>query len=92
FVTGPSKSEMQDTRSTYYLIDAFDKLYNHQLSKLPSWKAWTAGVEALQTPTRHAFAGKENLHLHNEQIANLATIYQQLKKEYQTTFANKKMK
>ncbi|ANE51344.1 transglutaminase-like domain-containing protein [Flavisolibacter tropicus] len=82
FTTGPSKTQMQESRSTYYLVEAFDKLYNYQLSKLPSWKAWPEGVAALQDPARNAFAGTENLHSNGTQIASLATVYGQLKKEY----------
>jgi len=90
FVTGPSKSDMKESRTAYYLVEAFDKLYNHQLSKLPSWKAWTEGVLALETPARGAFMGKENLHLYDKQIADLATVYQQLRVEYEAACLPKK--
>jgi hypothetical protein len=59
-----------------------DALYNNQLSALPSWPQWVKGLETLSAAAKNAFEGQENLHNHNEEISKLASIYQELKKEF----------
>lgn len=90
FVVDPNqKSRMVENRTLYYMADRLDALYDHQLSGLPSWKAWVSGLETLSAAAGKAFAGEENLHLYTEQIAALAKAYQGLKEEY-TAHSNKK--
>ena len=81
FVTDTEKRP-QESRTSYYLIDKFNELYNNRLSTLPGWNDWTKAVNGLTDPAKNAFLGKENLHTHQEQIAQLAKVYAALKKEY----------
>jgi hypothetical protein len=82
FVTGDRADVMVENRSTYYMVEQFDKVYNHELSRLPSWNKWVASVASLSEHSKLAFENKENLHLYNKQIAELGSIYQDLKNEY----------
>ena len=81
-VNKDNKNEMQEDRSLFYLSTKLDSLYNHELSKLPSWNKWIDGVKALSVAARNAFEGKENLHDYSSQISALAKTYQSLKSEY----------
>jgi hypothetical protein len=82
FVTGDRNDVMAENRSMYYMVEQFDKVYNNELSRLPSWSKWVASVSLLSEHSKLAFEGKENLHLYNRQIAELDSIYRDLKSEY----------
>lgn len=82
FVTDSNKSNMIDNRSKHYLITEFDKLYNNKLHQLHSWSKWIKQIKKLQTHTKLAFEGKENLHKFSEEITILANTYAMLKKEF----------
>jgi hypothetical protein len=82
FVSGDRKDVMVENRSMYYMVEQFDKVYNNELSRLPSWKKWVALISALSEHAKLAFGGKENLHLYGEQIAELDAVYRDLKNEY----------
>ncbi|KFI05254.1 transglutaminase-like domain-containing protein [Massilia sp. BSC265] len=82
FVTGARSDSMVDNRSMYYMVEQFDRVYNNELSKLPSWSKWVASIALLSEHAKLAFEGRENLHLYTTQIAELDTIYQDLKNEY----------
>lgn len=73
---------MEINRTSYYLVDKLDALYDHKLSTLPSWSKWVSGLQTLSAAAQKAFAGEENLHNYNEQIADLAKVYENLKAEY----------
>lgn len=81
FVTG-SNNMPDESRSRYYLVDKFDKLYKNRLSALPGWNNWVEAVNGLDNPAKNAFLGQENLHLHQDAISRLAEAYQSLKKAY----------
>lgn len=82
FVTGDRKNLMVENRSMYYMVEQFDEVYDKELSKLPSWNRWVGAIHALSERSKLAFAGKENLHRYNAQIAELDSIYRKLKSEY----------
>lgn len=85
FTTGANNMP-EESRTAWYLIDRFDELYNHRLSALPEWNAWTQAVKSLTEPAKNAFLGKENLHLHQQEIAGLAEAYERLKQAYLAKF------
>lgn len=91
FVSGDKSNMMVQARSTYYMVDQFDKVYNNELSKLPSWKKWVALITLLSEHSKLAFEGKENLHLYTEQIAELDSVYQNLKNEYLSSHEKRQM-
>lgn len=82
FVTDGSKTSMIENRSAYYMVEQFDKAYDHALSKLPSWNRWVALINTLSSHARSTFESKENLHLHTRQIEELDAVYRNLKEEY----------
>ena len=81
-VSDSNKSVMTENRTQHYLVFAFDKLYNNKLSNLPSWTRWIQLLDELDDNAKAAFEGKVNLHDYSAQIASLADVYEQLKKEY----------
>jgi hypothetical protein len=85
FVTG-SNNAPEESRTSYYLIESFNELYDGKLKTLPAWKDWVLAVNSLTTVTMQAFLGKENLHTHQQEISKLALAYDQLKKSYAATF------
>ena len=85
FITG-SDGAPKESRTSYYLIEGFNKLYDGKLASLPEWKEWVAGIAALTDPAMNAFLGKENLHTHQAEISKLAEVYQQLKRSYQSKY------
>ena len=82
FVTGASSDSMVEDRSRYYMVEQFDKVYDNELSRLPSWNRWVASIGSLSTHAKLAMESKENLHLYTTQIAELDGIYRDLKNEY----------
>jgi len=84
-VNGNNRSLMEENRTLYYMSIKLDALYNNQLSKLPSWSKWVNGLQILSAAGKKAFEGQENLHDHNDQISELADVYQNLKQEYLAT-------
>jgi hypothetical protein len=81
FVTG-SNGQPVESRTSYYLVDAFNSLYGGKLSELPGWNNWIERLDALTQPAKNAFLGKENLHMHQSEIRKLAEQYQSLKQTY----------
>lgn len=82
FVAGDKKERMAENLSVYYMVEQFDRVYDNELSRLPSWNKWVASITSLSERSKLAFENKENLHLYNKQIAELDAIYQNLKSEY----------
>jgi hypothetical protein len=82
--TTDSTHKMLEDRSSYYLISCFDRMYGGALSPLPSWNSWKAGIERISGACRGAFDGTANLHQYKDEIAGLANIYEQLRKERQS--------
>lgn len=82
FVTDGSKTNMIENRSTYYMVDQFDRIHGNALSKLPSWNKWVSLINSLSEHSRSAFEKKENLHLYTKQIEELDAVYRNLKDEY----------
>lgn len=85
FATGMTKKP-GESRTSWYLIENFNKLYDGKLAGLPDWNEWTKGVMNLDQPALNAFLGKENLHTHQPDIAKLAEVYQRLKKSYHSKY------
>ncbi|HEY1113926.1 MAG TPA: transglutaminase-like domain-containing protein [Chitinophagaceae bacterium] len=81
-VDSHNKSRMLENRTQYYMVTRLDALYGNELSRLPSWKRWVSGLDTLSGAAKKAFAGEENLHRYNQQIGELAGVYQALKQEY----------
>lgn len=81
-VSKDDKAKMSENRTTYYLVDRLDALYDHKLSHLPSWSKWVSTLQVLSNVAKNAFEGKENLQAYDSQITVLATIYQDLRQEY----------
>lgn len=90
FVTGASSHSMVEDRSRYYMVEQFDKVYNNELSKLPSWSKWVASIGLLSERAKLAMESKENFHLYTNQIAELDVIYRNLKNEYLNSQDKKK--
>jgi hypothetical protein len=82
FVTDGSKTKMIENRSAYYMVEQFDKAYDKQLSRLPSWNRWVSLIDSLARHAKAAFEQKENLHLYHRQIEELDAVYRNLKDEY----------
>jgi hypothetical protein len=82
FVTDGSKTTMIENRSAYYMVEQFDKTYDKQLSRLPSWNRWVSLIDSLAGHAKAAFEQKENLHLYHRQIEELDAVYRNLKDEY----------
>jgi len=83
FVTGGAKNElMVEDRSGYYMVEQFDKVYDHELSGLPSWKKWVASIGQLSEHAKLAMESKEDFHRYTNRIAELDVIYRDLKNEY----------
>jgi hypothetical protein len=85
FVTGNSNAP-EESRTSYYLIESFNELYDGKLKTLPAWKDWVLAVNSLTSVSMQAFLGKENLHTHQQEISKLAFAYDQLKKSYAATY------
>ena len=90
FVTGTRSDSMVEDRSRYYMVEQFDKVYNNELSKLPSWNKWVASIGLLSARAKLAMESKENFHLYTNQIAELDLIYRDLKNEYLNSHDTKK--
>ena len=69
-------------RTEYYLIHQFDKIYNNQLSKNPTWKDWSRSIKEMDDKCLLAFEGKLNLHMHLEEIEALSNLYGKMKIEF----------
>jgi hypothetical protein len=87
-VSNEDKAKMNENRTTYYLVDRLDSLYDHKLSHLPSWGKWISALQDLSKVAKNAFEGKENLQEHDGQISLLARIYQELRQEYRGVSSN----
>ena len=70
-----------EDRTTFYLIDGFQRLYGDRIRELPSWPSWVGALRTLAPHAKAAFEGKENLHLHTRDIARLKAIYDSLTSE-----------
>lgn len=81
-VSKEDKAAIHENRTTYYLVDRLDALYDHKLSRLPSWSKWVSALQELSKVAKNAFEGKENLQAYDGQIGTLAMIYQDLRQEY----------
>jgi hypothetical protein len=67
-----------EDRTTFYLIDEFNRLYHGKLATLPAWPAWIAAVREVSPHARGAFEGTENLHQQTAAIAHLKLVYDSL--------------
>jgi hypothetical protein len=70
-----------DDRTTYYLIDGFNKLYGGRLSSLPAWPIWVAAIRNVSPHALEAFNGRENLHKYTREIGALKATYDELGRE-----------
>ena len=81
--TTDSTRRMLEDRTTYYLVTCFNRLYGSRLSTLPSWGEWVSELGAIGDKCRGAFEGRTNLHLYRAEIAQLASTYAKLRKEFE---------
>jgi len=70
-----------DDRTTYYLIDGFNKLYGGRLSSLPAWPNWVAAIRNVSPHALEAFNGRENLHKYTGKVGRLKATYDELGRE-----------
>lgn len=75
---GTRSGPFEDDRTTFYLIEEFNRLYGGKLAALPAWNDWVAAVRDVSPHARGAFEGKENLHLQTDRIAHLKLVYDSL--------------
>ncbi|MGE5358687.1 MAG: transglutaminase-like domain-containing protein [Bacteroidales bacterium] len=73
--------EPREDRSTYYLVDAFDRAYAGKLHALPAWNDWCAAVNEFGPLATRAFAGEVNLHEHGASIVRAANAYDDLRRQ-----------
>jgi hypothetical protein len=67
-----------EDRSRFYLIEAFDRVYDGRLHALPAWPAWIACIEQVAPLAMGAFAGGVNLHHHEDVFAHCQATYSTL--------------
>ncbi|MEW5924669.1 MAG: hypothetical protein AB1746_11840, partial [Candidatus Zixiibacteriota bacterium] len=67
---------------TAYLIDGFNAYYENKLEELPAWPEWKESVRRLSKLADSAFAGKANLHEHNDLMRKHLDVYMALKEQY----------
>ena len=79
-------------RTSYYLIEQFNLYYCNKLGDLPSWGAWVLKVQSLSAAGIKAFHGDVNLHLFDDQMGDLAKIYNKLKTEASALFPPQRKK
>lgn len=70
-------------RTHHYMVDEFGSLYKEKPRNLPSWKEWVRLVDDLDVKAMGAFNGNVNLHRYEDEIDELAGVYDKLKTEFQ---------
>ncbi len=70
------------SRSEYYLIESFDRMYDNKLSMSPLWPDWSKGIKDIDKKCLSAFRGEENLHDYESDIESLLVLYNKLKSQY----------
>lgn len=70
-----------EDRTSFYLIDGFDRLYGGNLHTLKTWPEWVRAVNELSPTARGAFEGTANLHKEGAKVGALKRTYDQLTKE-----------
>jgi hypothetical protein len=81
--TTDSTHVMKEDRAPCYLVTAFNKLYEGNLTGLPSWGEWAKEIDAIGKQCRGAFDGKVNLHLYRRDIAQIGSTYVRLRTEFE---------
>jgi hypothetical protein len=70
-----------EDRSTYYLVEEFDRAYGGRLRRLPGWTDWCSRVARLAPVSMGALSGAVNLHDCAAQIAQVAEAYAALRRQ-----------
>ena len=70
-----------EDRSTYYLVEEFDRAYGHRLRCLPAWTDWCSLVGRLAPVSMGALSGAVNLHEYAAQIGQVAEAYGALRRQ-----------
>lgn len=70
-----------EPRSETYLIEAFGAAEGGRVRGLPAWPEWVRSVRALEAHASAAFRGQENLHDQEEALADLAEVYEALRRQ-----------
>ena len=73
------KGDFVEDRSSWYLIDQFNAVYNGALEKQKAWNDWVRMIKYISPKCKEAFEGKTNLHDYTDSIAKIKEIYLQLK-------------
>ena len=76
------QGKISDNRSSHYMVEGFDNLYDNQLSQLPEWKEWVSLLDVLDDKVKGAFMGEVNLHDYQKEIAEIGKIYERIKTAY----------
>lgn len=71
-----------EDRTTHYVVEGFNRLYDGRLSELPAWADWTRLVGELDDQALGAFRGEVNLHDSEDEIDELARVYERLREEW----------
>ncbi|MEP7323339.1 MAG: transglutaminase-like domain-containing protein [Saprospiraceae bacterium] len=82
FVVG-DKGKMIENRTSFYVVESLDNLYQNKLSRSVYWHAWKSGISSISEKCRQAFMGEINLHESQNEIKNLGEIYRKMKIENQ---------
>ena len=77
------EGNLSENRTTHYVIDGFDALYEGRLSQLPAWPDWVRLVDELDEEALAAFEGRVNLHDHAAKIDALAEAEEALRAQYE---------
>lgn len=70
-----------EDRSTYYLVEEFDRAYGNRLRRLPAWTDWCSLVGRLAPVSMGALSGAVNLHEYAAQIGQVAEAYGALRRQ-----------
>lgn len=71
-----------ENRSSHYLINSFDSIYNNHLTSYPGWNKWKDQINLISQKAQSAFEGKANLHDNTNDILDIKQNYLSLKSWY----------
>ena len=77
-----AEGRLTENRTSFYVIDGFDRLYGEQLRSLPAWPDWVRLVDELDDKALGAFRGEIDLHESRAQIESLAATYDRLRQQH----------
>ena len=81
-----AEGRLSENRTTHYVIEGFNHLYEGRLQQLPAWRDWVRLVDELDDQVLAAFRGQINLHDYEAEIDALAASYEQLEQQLAERF------